>query len=383
MRTEVAALVCLLAGCEPVEPLACVDGAACVDLGDQIVLVDEGDLCGVCAAGKYDCAADACLGFLGPTEEVCNGLDDDCDCAVDNAYFNVPSGSPDNPCLTGACGVCRDADYVCRDGQMVCTGQPLDEVCNGVDDDCDCEVDEIPVEFTYTGPPATAGVGECRPQVTACIDGAFRVVPEVLPSADLCGDLLDNDCDGTVDENTVPAPLKSLFLDLDTSGSMADRVEYAAAAICLLAEQRQFWVAIALVASTTQGPSFIELLTDFVDEQTACQMLQGVVTGPVGSEYMLDPWEFAPGLAWPTDDRTLVVMTDESIQIHSVDEARAAEICQQVGFDLLVSATAVRWPEWDGLLADCGGERALLTDAAIFEALDDTTTPLCVQDVLP
>lgn len=96
--------------------------------------------------------------------EMCNGVDDDCDVAVDESFPNLES-----VCGTGACaGV-----YVCsNDGSAtVCNGAaPVTEVCgDGIDNDCDWAVDEgcVTEEEPVTGPftvtrdlPDNVGDGE-------------------------------------------------------------------------------------------------------------------------------------------------------------------------------------------------------------------------------
>ena len=86
-------------------------------------------------------------GGCAPVEEVCNGEDDDCDGRTDEGTLND-------------CGHC---------------GATPREVCNGQDDDCDLEIDE----------EVTNACGGCG-----------------LAPAEVCNDE-DDDCDGTVDEGVL------------------------------------------------------------------------------------------------------------------------------------------------------------------------------------
>jgi len=60
----------------------------------------------------------------------------------------------------------------------------------------------------YTGPLATRNVGLCREGAEACSEGFFTGVCEgqTLPSQEVCADLLDNDCDGVVDDDCGEVP---------------------------------------------------------------------------------------------------------------------------------------------------------------------------------
>jgi hypothetical protein len=84
-----------------------------------------------------DCAPNNGSVFHGQTE-TCNGLDDDCNGAVDDGIAPVPT-----TCGVGACGA--SGTLSCLGGQMVnscAPGLPVPEACNGADDDCDGAVDE-------------------------------------------------------------------------------------------------------------------------------------------------------------------------------------------------------------------------------------------------
>ncbi len=215
------------AACDSGEPGACSAGETrCVDgalacLADAVPqaevcngadddcdgATDEGDpgggdacdteLPGPCAAGETRCleGALACIPDAEPVDEVCNGVDDDCDGETDE-------GLPAEPCDTGEPGRCGPGQAVCVDGGKVCMPDagPEDEVCNGVDDDCDGEVDE--------GEPGggadcdTGQRGVCAPGETACVEGALSCEPLRAPAEELC-DGLDNDCDDEVDEDDV------------------------------------------------------------------------------------------------------------------------------------------------------------------------------------
>ena len=167
--------------------LGAVEGGAegCNDLDDDCDgLVDEGVL-------------NRCLTCGPEPAEQCNGLDEDCDFGVDEDF---PLGEP---CVAGV-GACAvpglfDCDAF---GGLTCNveaGVPSDEVCNGLDDDCDGETDESGLPEG----PCTLGVGACSAAgAWRCEDGVQRCDAEPLePRAETCDGLLDEDCDGRTDED--------------------------------------------------------------------------------------------------------------------------------------------------------------------------------------
>ena len=71
------------------------------------------------------------------------------------------------------------------------------EVCNGVDDDCSGAVDDLP------GPPplcATRQPGACARGRERCEEGELRCAPDGDGASEELCDGIDNDCDGEVDE---------------------------------------------------------------------------------------------------------------------------------------------------------------------------------------
>ncbi|MFO0598328.1 MAG: MopE-related protein [Myxococcaceae bacterium] len=161
-------------------------------------VVDDGLANLTCGNGACFRSVPACNGGAAnscvpgnPVTETCNNVDDDCNGTVDNM-----------PNLTCGVGACARTAVACTGGVAgTCTpGMGTAETCNNVDDDCNGAIDNGVSRACYSGSVATRGVGTCRDGTQTCTAGVWQATcpGEQLPVAENCGNSLDDDCDGTV-----------------------------------------------------------------------------------------------------------------------------------------------------------------------------------------
>jgi hypothetical protein len=138
---------------EPLHIAICVALAACATAGERQQPSDGN----VDAVDPLSDSASVC----GASAEVCNDTDDDCDGMIDEGFDGVV------------------------------------ELCNGVDDDCHNGIDDtFPV-----GQACTVGLGACsRTGSRACDSAGTGTHCDAIPAApmaELCGDGIDDDCNGS------------------------------------------------------------------------------------------------------------------------------------------------------------------------------------------
>lgn len=140
---------------------------------------------------------------LGCTPPYGDGRDNDCDGLVDdgcmvatNCFWDA--GPLPNPDVDGD-GYPYDVD--CNDNNAAIHPGADESCCDGVDADCDGDDDPAGWEcncFPDAGPPPDPDLDlDGYPQSIDCNDGDASVYPGAI---EWCGDGIDQDCDGVIDE---------------------------------------------------------------------------------------------------------------------------------------------------------------------------------------
>ncbi len=156
-----------------------------------------------CTNGKWT----ACEGATAPATEVCNAADDNCDGSTDEGCGDCKTAQTRN------CGVDKGA---CGAGVQECSGtgrwslcfgagykKAEPEECDGVDNNCDGQVDEGCSCKEGTTQSCGSDIGECKKGNQTCANGQWAAclggIDKMAEVGSACLDSKDNDCDGKMD----------------------------------------------------------------------------------------------------------------------------------------------------------------------------------------
>jgi hypothetical protein len=334
-----------------------------------------GGVCkGECTPGTTLCAGTAliCVPGKGPTIEICDGKDNNCDGVVDDGFdlMNDPlnCGSCGNTCaLANAIGGCVNGACVisaCQPGHANLDGNaqngceytcpvtpPTIETCNGKDDDCNGVVDD-PVVIAGQKPPAAG----CNPKVnTPCAGADFACMGamgwrcQYGPGVEVDGngqlvvvetrcDGVDGNCNGQVDE---------AFPDVgsDCDNGLLGACRDAGKKICDPANDAQTICDLSVLPDPVPGAPTAETCNG-VDDDCNGMVDDGVVDDMVmvtvgATQFLIDRYEasrpdataMSPGL-----DEARRCVTAGVLPWTFTSQAEAAAACAATGARLCTAA---------------------------------------------
>ncbi len=252
------------ASISPVDPEVCdgidndCDGTADDGVTSTFYADSDGDGYGDAASTTEDCSApsgyvsddsdcdDADATVNPGASETCDGVDNDCDGGTDEAdavdagtWYRDTDGDGYGTASASTVSCDPPTGYVADDTDCDDADDDInpgaDEHCDGVDEDCDGTVDDNPVDAdSWYADTDGDGYGDAGTVVEACSQPSGYLADDtdcddtdaaVFPGADEYCNGIDDDCDGTVDEDdAVDASRWYADDDEDGYGDAADFV---------------------------------------------------------------------------------------------------------------------------------------------------------------
>ena len=220
--------------CDDTNPhftMQCPDCAAAIASGCPCTTEGQTQTCfsadvaligkGSCKAGTRTCGGgfwSQCLGEKVPTAETCNGVDDDCDGAMDEGLpgCDKPPGctDADDDGYGAGCPLGPDCDDGNPHFQAKCPNCGV-SIAAG----CPC-ANPGQTQTCYSGDQGLVGVGLCKAGQRTCDAGYWSACKgEIVEAPETC-DGQDNDCDGSVDEGVLgECGDCNLLCHIDTTGA--------------------------------------------------------------------------------------------------------------------------------------------------------------------
>ena len=180
------------------------DGIVDEDLIGSICPLQQGVCSGktkLCQNGAWqNCGASAYGEFYESAEQSCDLKDNDCDGSIDEGLPRVCGVTDTGNCSLGT-------EYCTSGSWTTCNAVfPKNETCDGVDTDCDGVLDgseNLGWKQCYTTTNSSfAGVGICSYGHYDCNNSGWGndCIGDVAPRNETCGNYLDDDCDGEIDD---------------------------------------------------------------------------------------------------------------------------------------------------------------------------------------
>ena len=171
---------------------------------------DDGDSC---TDGDFCSGQGACTGL--PPEEICDGLDNDCDGLTDEGIETIGEpcdGADEDLCIGGVLGCTPDGLIVCQGDDQ---NSQYEALCDGKDEDCDGKIDET-FKDQGLGQSCTSGSSEVGAdcEILACdpedpkkmiclpiseLDAGSDAGSSASEQPEVCNGIDDN-CNGEIDE---------------------------------------------------------------------------------------------------------------------------------------------------------------------------------------